>query len=83
MESKANHEHTSCELIASNSRGEPLEGHDMVQGTARIAHGDEYRSVETEVKKKYGIQFMLIVGFGRLTRFLRKREFKLWGRYNY
>ena len=55
----------AVELIASNSRGEPLEGHDMVQGTARIAHGDEYRSVETEVKKKYGIQFMLIVGFGR------------------
>ena len=29
---------------------------------------------EKEIKKKYGIQFMLIVGFGRLTRFLRRKE---------
>ncbi len=45
----------------------------MVQGTARIVHGDDYRSVAKEVKKKYGIQFMLIVGFGRLTNFLRRK----------
>ena len=61
-------------MIASNPRGEPLEGHDMIQGTARIANGDEYRSVATEVRKKYGFQFMLIVGYGRLIRFLRRKE---------
>ena len=64
----------AVELIASTSRGEPLEGHNMIHGTARIAHGDEYRRVEKEIKKKYGIQFMLIVGFGRLTRLLRRKE---------
>lgn len=64
----------SVELIASNSRGESLEGHDMVKGTARITYGDEYRSVEKKVKDKYGIQFTLIIGFGRLTNFLRRKE---------
>jgi hypothetical protein len=46
----------------------------MVKGTARITYGDEYRSVEKKVKDKYGIQFTLIVGFGRLTNFLRRKE---------
>ena len=46
----------------------------MIHGTARIAHGDVYKRQEKEIKKKYGIQFMLIVGFGRLTRLLRRKE---------
>ena len=62
------------ELVASNSRGEPLDGHNVVKGTADLAFGDEFLSIQKKVKKKYGIQFTLIVGFGRITRFIRRKE---------
>ena len=74
----------AVELIASNSRGEPLEGHDMVQGTARIAHGDEYRSVETEVKEKIRNSIYVDCWLWKANKVpSQKREFKLWGCYNY
>ena len=64
----------SVELVASNSRGEPLDGHNVVKGTAEIVFGDEFQTIQKKVKKKYGIQFTLIVGFGRITRFIRRKE---------
>tara|TARA_B110000014_G_C20087472_1_gene568949 strand:- start:453 stop:842 length:390 start_codon:yes stop_codon:yes gene_type:complete len=63
----------NVELVASNSRGEPIEGHEVVKGTARLVHDDEFKSIEKKIKKKYGIQFTLIVGFGRFSRFLQKK----------
>ena len=69
----------SIELVASNSRGEPLDGHNVVKGTADLVFGDEFLSIQKKVKKKYGIQFTLIVGFGRLSRFIRRKENKSCG----
>ena len=62
------------ELVASNSRGDPLAGHNVVCGTADLVFGDDFLSIQKKVKKKYGIQFTLIVGFGRITRFIRRKE---------
>ena len=64
----------SIELVASNSSGEPLDGHNVVRGTADLVFGDEFLSIQKKVKKIYGIQFTLIVGFGRITRFIRRKE---------
>ena len=62
------------ELVASNSPREPHDGHTVVKGTADLVFGDEFLSIQKKVKKKYGIQFTLIVGFGRITRFIRRKE---------
>ncbi len=64
----------TVELVGSNSRGEPLDGHNVVKGTADLVFGDEFQSIQKKVKKKYGIQFTVIVGFGRITRFIRRKE---------
>ena len=64
----------SVELVASNSGGEPLDGHNVVKGTADLVFGDEFLSIQKKVKKKYGIQFTVIVGLGRITRFIRRKE---------
>jgi PPOX class probable F420-dependent enzyme len=69
----------SVELVASNSRGEPLDGENVVRGTANLVFGNEFQNIQKKVKKKYVIQFTLIVGFGRLSRFIRRKENKSCG----
>ena len=36
----------SVELVASNSRGEPLDGHNIVKGTAELVFGDEFQTIQ-------------------------------------
>ena len=64
----------NVELVASNSRGEPLDGAEVVKGTAHLRFGKEFESVQKFIKKKYGIQFVLIMGLGRITRLVRRKD---------
>ena len=64
----------NVELVASNSRGEPLDGAEVVKGTAHLTFGKEFESVQKFIKKKYGIQFVLIMGLGRITRLVQRKD---------
>ena len=41
----------NVELVASNSRGEPLDGAEVVKGTAHLTFGKEFESVQKNIKK--------------------------------
>ena len=64
----------NVELVASNSRGEPLDGAEVVKGTAHLTFGKEFESIQRNIKKKYGIQFVLITGLGRITRLVQRKD---------
>ncbi len=54
------------ELIASTSRGVPIEGSDVVTGVAYLVFDDEFEEVRAALKAKYGFQFLLIVFLGKI-----------------
>ena len=64
----------SVELVASNSRGEPLDGHNIVKGTAELVFGDEFQTIQKKVKKKVRNSIYVNCRFGRITRFIRRKE---------
>ena len=47
----------AVELVACNVRGVPHDGATGITGTAEVVVGEAFRTVESAVKSKYGIQY--------------------------
>ena len=62
----------AVELVACNMKGVPNEGADPVTGTAEVVSGEAYRSVESAVKAKYGIQYRVMDLFSRISRRVKR-----------
>ena len=60
------------ELRPCDSRGNVVEGTEVVSGFARLVSGHEFQTVHDAVKAKYGFQFSLIVFLGGIKNFFRK-----------
>ena len=49
------------------------EGSTAVSGTAEVVDGDAYREVRTAIRRKYGIQYVVISLAGALGRLLGRK----------
>ena len=63
----------AVELQASNMGGTVTEGSTAVSGTAEVVDGDAYREVRTAIRRKYGIQYVVISLAGALGRLLGRK----------
>ena len=55
-------------------RGRPLAGSVVVEGRARVATGPDFAPVEAAVKRKYGIQYRLVIWSGALRDLVRRSK---------
>ena len=63
----------AVELQASNMGGTITEGSTAVSGTAEVVDGDDYREVRAAIRRKYGIQYVVISLAGALGRLLGRK----------
>jgi PPOX class probable F420-dependent enzyme len=62
----------TVELVACNMKGVAREGAAGVTGTAEVVSGQAFRTVESAVKSKYGIQYRVMDAFSKLSRRVKR-----------
>ncbi len=64
----------SVELVASNARGVPIKGSEIISGEAHLVFGEEFEEVQSAISEKYGFQFSLIIAIGRIKEFFGRNS---------